>query len=132
MLFYKSFISLVVILFLFSSCGGGTIIDTNPNLAATYEIVFVYRDGLDIPIGDCINPTTEYALKISAKDNIERAVSYQFNGVTYEISILTNDSKLIDIDLIYGVNTANISGSQIVSERYLVSEVNVFDPVIFD
>jgi hypothetical protein len=126
--FCKPLISLAIVLFLLSSCGGGTINIEN-NLSASYKIAFVHESGLEISLGECINSSSKYALLISATDNTNSSVFYEFNGRTYEASILTNESKLIDIDIIEGLNLANISGFQGASELYLAPEqklTNVF------
>jgi hypothetical protein len=116
--FYKTSIGLVVVLFLLSSCGGGGTISIPTNTSAVHRITFVYRDGSDIPLGECINASTNYSLLISAKDNINPQFVFEFNGTPHEVSILIDDSRLFDVELVDGVNTARNLTSGDVTKLY--------------
>jgi hypothetical protein len=124
--FYKTNIGLVIMLFLLSSCGGGTISITE-NDSAVHTITFVYRDGSNIPSGDCINASTNYSLLISAEDNINPQFVFEFNGTPHEVSILIDDSRLFDIELVDGINTARNLTSGDVTQLFFAAPRGDFE-----
>ena len=88
------------------------------------NISFVYENGLPIESGACINPSTNYAIAISAKltgmpPSGGLGVKYTFNGVENELFFNSNSTQIKQVTLIKGLNTAQLSVSKKESTLYL-------------
>ena len=96
--------------------GAATITQTN--------ISFVYENGLPIDAGACINPTSNYAIAISAKisgtpTSGGLGVKYSFNGVENEVFFTSNSTQVKKVTLAKGQNIAQLTISKKEATLYM-------------
>lgn len=98
------------------SCGGDD--DSSPTFnVSPVSINIVLQDGTDINQLDCIDPSQNYAVKISVSANGEDGilepteVSYTVNGNTASTTFINQQPKIINISLIEGDNTVQLVDS---------------------
>lgn len=77
------------------------------------EIEFVYLDGSAIPLGECIDPLSNYAISLSVRTNgigefPVTKLLYSFNGALQSTTFLREETKLIPVVFRDGENVAQL------------------------
>lgn len=93
------------------------------------SISFVHEDGSALLQGECINPTTNYAILIKTNSEgngvfIPTQIEYTLNGVLYVMSFISDGEKSNTIQLISGQNKAEIVGTSLSAFIYFNTHDN--------
>lgn len=105
---------LIIVFAVFLSCSP----DDESDSIITAEIAYVHKDGFPLSAGECINPDAEYAIAITAKFSTKRGshtptdVKYTLNGVEHVMTFSNDGTQLLSIQLIDGINQAQIVGTE--------------------
>jgi hypothetical protein len=97
-------------------------------IAAT-SIDFVREDGTALELNECINPNTNYAIKIKTNavgDGVFKrtTVEYTLNGVPYVMSFTSDGEQSNPIKLLEGYNKAEIVGTSFKTYIYFNTHNN--------
>ncbi|PXY46030.1 hypothetical protein [Flavobacterium hydrophilum] len=109
----KVAVFLTIVLAMLVSCSP----EDEPQNIITAEIAYVHKNGFAVSTGECINPDEEYAIAITAKFSKKRgsdkpvAVRYTLNGVEHVMTFEQDGTQLLGVELINGVNQAQIVGT---------------------
>lgn len=122
---YKFFTILITCITVLSSCSKEEQFKT---INAT-SIDFVHEDGTALELNECINPNTNYAIKIKTKsegDGIFKrtTVEYTLNGVPFVMSFTSDGDQSNPIKLLEGYNRAEIVGTSIKTYIYFNTHDN--------
>jgi hypothetical protein len=122
---YKSFTILIAFSIVLCSCSKEEQFKT---INAT-SIDFVHEDGTALELNECINPNTNYAIKIktnAAGDGIFKrtVVEYTLNGVPYVMSFTSDGEQSNPIKLLEGYNKAEIVGTSLKTYIYFNTHNN--------
>ena len=122
---YKFFTILITCITVLSSCSKEEQFKT---INAT-SIDFVHEDGTALELNECINPNTNYAIKIKTKsegDGIFKrtTVEYTLNGVPFIMSFTSDGDQSNPIKLLEGYNRAEIVGTSIKTYIYFNTHDN--------
>lgn len=122
---YKFFTILIAFSTVLSSCSKEEQFKT---INAT-SIDFVHEDGTALELNECINPNTNYAIKIKTKsegDGVFRrtTVEYTLNGVPFVMSFTSDGEQSNPIKLLEGYNKAEIVGTSFKTYIYFNTHNN--------
>lgn len=93
------------------------------------KISFVYADGSEIPTGECLDLSSNYAVKIETeKEGIgslkPTKIEYTLNGVAYSITFAEITTKLVPVKVSAGENISQIIGTTIIGTINFVDQGN--------
>ncbi|MGJ8666712.1 MAG: hypothetical protein ACSHW7_10120 [Patiriisocius sp.] len=108
----------IITITLLLSCGSD---DEAPTSNLTYleaGIQIVKQDGSPLDPSDCIDPTGSYAVRISVNPEgmgeiTPTNVAYTVNGNTSSVTFTTPEDKIINIEIVPGLNTVQLVNSGI-------------------
>lgn len=93
------------------------------------ELRIVHADGTDLQVEGCLSPDLEYAVKIEANPVVSGSgyylpltVPYLVNGNVFSLVIEKPGYKISPVNLIEGINTISISGSDLSIEVKVISQ----------
>jgi hypothetical protein len=108
---FISYTSLLVLFIVLTSCSA----EQNFKTMTADKIEYVHADGSPILPNECINPDTKYAVAIRTKSEGSGPfqalkVVYTINGVPYIMSFFNYGTEINTVELVDGLNKAEIVG----------------------